>query len=96
MRKIIEPQLEITQVPIHDIKINLQFRDEIPKILIGLQALFCDTDSRSKIFKILEKLIPSKVNHKNGRKGMNLWTILVLRMIRLGCNWNYDKVILPY
>ena len=93
MRKIIEPQLEITQVPIHDIKINLQSRDEIPKILIGLQALFCDTDSRSKIFKILEKLIPSKVNPKNGREGMNLWKILVLGMIRLGCNWDYDKLL---
>ena len=93
MRKIIEHQLEITQVPIPDIKINLQSRDEIPKILIGLQALFCDIESRTKIFKILEKLIPSKVNPKNGREGMHLWTILVLGMIRLGCNWDYDKLL---
>jgi len=88
-----EQQLEITQISIPDIKINLQSRDEIPKILIGLQALFCDNESRIKIFKILEKLIPSNVDSKNGRKGMHLWKILVLGMIRLGCDWDYDKLL---
>ncbi len=50
MRKIIKPQLEITQVPIHDIKINLQFRDEdeIPKILIlDYQVFYGITDSKA-------------------------------------------------
>ena len=93
MRKIIESQLEFDHVSIPDIKINLKSRDEIPKILIGLQALFCDHDSKTKIFKILEKLIPSNVNSKNGRKGMDLWKILVLGMIRLGCDWDYDKLL---
>ena len=45
MRKIIEFQLQFDHISIPDIKINLQFRDEIPKILIGLQALFCDRES---------------------------------------------------
>jgi len=93
MRKIIEPQLELGQVPISEIKINLKSRDEIPKILIGLQALFCDHESRIKIFKLLEKLTPGNVNPKNGRKGMHLWRILVLGMIRLGCDWDYDKLL---
>ncbi|MBU0463526.1 MAG: ISNCY family transposase [Proteobacteria bacterium] len=93
MRKIIEPQLEFGQVPISEIKISLKSRDEIPKILIGLQALFCNHESRIKIFQLLEKLLPPNVNRKNGRKGMHLWRILVLGMIRLGCDWDYDKLL---
>jgi len=93
MRKVIESQLEFGQIAIPEIKINLDSRDEIPKILIGLQALFCDNQSRAEIFKLLEKLIPSNVNRKNGRKGMHLWKILVLGMIRLGCDWDYDKLL---
>jgi len=51
MRKIIEFQLQFDQISIPDIKINLQSRDEIPKILIGLQALFCDRESRQAVTK---------------------------------------------
>jgi|SaaInlStandDraft_3_1057020.scaffolds.fasta_scaffold268929_1 hypothetical protein len=36
-----------------------------------------------KIFDPLENLIPPNINLKNGRKGMHLWKILVLEMIRL-------------
>jgi len=93
MRKILEPQLEFGQVPISEIKISLNSRDEIPKILIGLQALFCNHESRTKIFQLLEKLLPPNINRKNGREGMHLWKILVLGMIRLGCNWDYDKLL---
>ena len=38
MRKIIEFQLQFDHISIPDIKINLQYRDEIPKIFIGLQV----------------------------------------------------------
>jgi hypothetical protein len=93
MRKIIELQLELGQTPISEIKINLKSRDELPKILIGLQALFCDQESRTKIFALLKDLIPPNINSKNGREGMHLWRILVLGMTRLGCNWNYDKLL---
>ena len=93
MRKIIEPQLELGQTPISEIKINLKSRDELPKILIGLQALFCDHESRTKVFDLLEKLIPPNINPKNGREGIHLWKILVLGMTRLGCNWDYDKLL---
>ena len=84
MRKIIEPQLELGQTPISEIIINLKSRDEFPKILIGLQALFCDDESRTKIFDLLEKLIPPNIDPKNGREGMHLWRILVLGTAILG------------
>ena len=93
MRKIFKPQLEFGQIPIPDIKLDCQSRDEIPKILIGLQTIYCDKEIRSKVFEILIKLIPEDVNPKNGREGMVLWKILVLGVIRLGCDWDYDKLM---
>ena len=93
MRKIMNQQFRIGEVPISEIEINLKSRDEIPKILIGLQTLYCDHESCTKIFEILKQLIPHNVNSKNGRKGMNLWRIFVLGMIRLGCDWDYDKLL---
>ncbi len=93
MRKTMELQMEFGQVPISEIEIDLRSRDEISKILIGLQALYCDLDTRDKVFTILLKLVPSNVDPENGRKGMHLWKILVLGMIRLGCNWDYDMLL---
>jgi len=90
MRKIMES--ELGQLPISEIKIDLKARDEIPKILLGLQALYCDEKARKKIFKILEEAMPKNINPKTGRKGMDLWKILVLGCIRLGCSWDYDKL----
>jgi len=93
MRKIIDTQLQFGQESISEIEFDLNSRDEIPKILIGLQALYCNEESQEKIFEALINIIPENVNSKNGRKGMDLWRILVLGMIRLGCDWDYDKLL---
>ena len=37
-------------------------------------------------------MVPDDVSLDKGRRGMNLWTILVLGVIRLVCNWDYDKL----
>ena len=36
--------------------------------------------------------MPRNVSKKKGRKGMDLWRVLVLAIVRLGCNWDYDKL----
>ena len=90
MRKVIEPQMEIGEIAIADIPIDLQSRDEIPKVLIGLKELYYDRSLRMKVFEALKDLVPEEVNPDKGRRGMNLWTILVLGVLRLVCNWDYD------
>ncbi|MDM8556814.1 hypothetical protein QUF75_18970 [Desulfococcaceae bacterium HSG7] len=90
MCKVIEPQMEIGEISIADIKIDLRSRDEIPKVLIGLQELYCDRSLRKKVFEALKDMVPEKVNPDKGRRGMNLWTILVLGVLRLICNRDYD------
>ncbi len=92
MRKVIESQMTIGEVSIADIEFDLRSRDEIPKVLIGLQAIYCNRPVREKVFKTLKDLIPETVNQNKGRRGMNLWTILVLGVIRLVCNWDFDKL----
>ena len=92
MRKVIEPQMTIGEISIADIEFDLRSRDEIPKLLIGLQAIYCDPPARKKVFEALKDLVPDKVNQNIGRRGMNLWTILVLGVLRLNCNWNFDKL----
>jgi len=92
MRKVMEMQMKIGVTDISGIEMDLKSRDEIPKVLIGLQHIYCDRELREEVFGIPEKLTPEGVDPGNGRKGMDLWNILVLGMIRLSCNFDYDKV----
>jgi len=92
MRKVIENQLKIGQVNIENIQIDLDCRDEIPQLLLGLQTIYANRKLRDSIFEILRNIIPESVDVKNGRPGMNLWNILVLGTLRLNCNWDYDKL----
>lgn len=80
------------QTPIEAIKLDLRSRDEIPKLLLGLQHIYCNNELRQAVFDILETLTPEGINSKNGRPGMDLWKILVMGTIRLNCNWDYDKL----
>ncbi len=92
MRKIIEPQMQFGQVDISEITFDLRSRDEIPKLLMGLQYIYCTPDIREQVFKILEEMVPRGTDSNNGRPGMLLWKIFVLGTIRLNCNWDYDKL----
>ena len=93
MRKNIEEQMEIGAVAIADIEIDTSSRDEIPKLLFGLQNIFINEEVREQVFNALKGIIPEGVNPDIGRPGMNLWTILVLGTLRLCCNWDYDKLM---
>jgi len=91
MRKVIDLQMEFWKKDIADIQFDLQSRDEIPKLMIGLQFIYSTPLLRKKVFNILKRIVPKK-SQENGRPGMDLWKILVLGNLRLNCNWDYDKV----
>jgi len=92
MRKIIEPQMRLGAVPIPKIVIDLKSRDEIPQLLLGLQHIYRTPETRKAVFKILEDIVPDGTSAARGRRGMDLWQILVLGTLRLNCNWDYDKL----
>ena len=83
MRKVMENQLKLGQVDISKIYIDLQCRDEIPQVLLGLQAIYSNKTTREQVFSILNEVIPRNLDANNGRPGMDLWNILVLGAIRL-------------
>lgn len=92
MRKVIDMQLKFWEVDISKIKFDLHSRDEIPKLLIGLQHIYCNRQIREDVFTILKKIVPVGTSRHTGRPGMDMWKILVLGTLRLNCNWDYDKV----
>jgi len=91
MRKVINLQMEFWKKDIANIEFDLQSRDEIPKLLMGLQHIYRTVPIRKKVFEVLKQIVPKK-SQETGRPGMDLWKILVLGTLRLNCNWDYDKV----
>ena len=91
MRKPIDNQMKLGEVDIAGIKFDLKSRDEIPKLLMGLQAIYCNLEIREKVFAVVEEALPES-SKNTGRPGMELWKILVLGTLRLNCNWDFDKV----
>jgi hypothetical protein len=93
MRKVIDVQMKFGEIDISKIEFDLKSRDEIPKLLMGLQHIYCNPKVRGQVFTALLDLIPEGTDPNNGRTGMDLWKILVLGTLRLCCNWDYDKLM---
>ncbi len=91
MRKIIDLQMEFWKKDIADIQFDLQSRDEIPKLLIGLQHIYTTRKIREEVFKILTRIVPRE-SRESGRPGMDLWKILVLGTLRANGNFDHDEV----
>lgn len=92
MRHVVNPQTLLGQVDIAEITFDEKSRDEIPKLLRGLQYIYCTPEVREQVFAVLKEMVPKGVDMKNGRPGMELWKILVMGTLRLNCNWDYDKL----
>lgn len=92
MRIVKEIQTKLGEVDIAEIEFDLRSRDEIPKLLMGLQYIYCNKEYRNRVFDILKEMLPKKISANKGRPGMTYWKILVLGTLRLNCNWDYDKV----
>ena len=86
MRAVQDPQMQLGQVNIAEIKFDPKSRDDTPKVLIGLQYIYTNLEVRKEVFALLEENLLKKVNKKNGRPGMELWKILVLGVLRLNLN----------
>jgi hypothetical protein len=92
MREVRNAQMKIGEIDVSQIKFDLRSRDDIPKVLRGLQHLYMNEPLREKVFALLENEIAPKVNKQNGRPGMTLWRILVFGVLRLDLNIDYDRL----
>ncbi len=92
MRKRFESQLKLGQRPIEKLEFPLHSRDELPPILAGLQWIYMSPEVNEEIFSILEEKMLKGKKKETGRPGMDLWHVLVLGVVRLGLNCNYDRL----
>ena len=96
MRQVIDPQLQFGEQDIGAIELDPKSRDDIPQLLRGLQHIYTTPDLRARVFAILEEVIPvgrhGKADAFTGRPGMEQWKILVLGVLRLGLNADYDRL----
>lgn len=86
MRVVQSQQMTIGEVDVSKITFDPKSRDDIPKLLRGLQHLYMQTDLRAAVFDLLNQRISPSVDKTNGRPGMTLWSILVCGVIRLDLN----------
>lgn len=91
MRQRFEQQINLRTVAIADVTFSLKSRDELPPVLKALQYIFVTPELNEKVFVLLEKKICSG-KKKTGRKGMDLWHILVLAVVRHACGTNWDAL----
>ena len=92
MRNTFKRQFEFGTTPIESIQFDIHSRDDIPKILRGLQSIYVNDNIRDQVFSILETNIKKDVSFSKGRPGMDLWVLLVLGVLRLGMNCDYDRL----
>ncbi len=91
MRKRFEVQLALGKTPIERVAIPLRSRDELPPVLAGLQWIFVTPEINGQIFELLEKKVVG-VKKATGRPGLDLWHILVLGIVRLALDCDYDRL----
>ena len=86
------PEERLDCLPITEVKLNLNCRDEIIPILRALQHLYGDAQLRRELLGLVGKDVNKTSSRKHGRRGLNYWEIAVLAAVRLGCNLDYDKL----
>jgi hypothetical protein len=98
MRNVFNPQMSLDGVDIGAIYLDPKSRDDIPQILRGLQHIYTEPALRARVFAILSEVLPNRVSGEGkadantGRPGMEQWRILVLGVLRLGLNADFDRI----
>lgn len=91
MRHHFQHQPDLHILPIEKIRLPLRSRDELPPILAGLQWIWMHPTLKTEIFALLEtRILAGK--KATGRTGMDLWQILVLGVVRLGLDADWDRM----
>jgi len=92
MRRAYSSQLRLDCQPIEQLKLNLNCRDEIIPILEALKHVFGQSELRDQLVQLVARDINESTRDDVGREGFDYWQIMVLAVVRLGCNLDYDKL----
>jgi transposase, IS5 family len=86
------PEQRLDTLPISEVQLNLDCRDELIPILRALQHLYADDQLRHELLDLVGNDVNEGTSRRFGRRGLNYWEIIVLAAARLGCNLDYDKL----
>lgn len=92
MRERFKQQLCLGVIPISEVKINMNSRHQLPPLLKALQYIFITPELNKEVFDLLAAEIMTG-KQKTGCYGMPLWEILVLALVRLNLNTDYDSLV---
>ena len=92
VRKHYQQQYRFDNSPIANVSLNLECRDEIVPILFGLQYIYNDAKLRRKAVQLIAADLNENSRRDIGRPGMDDWHVVVLAAVRLGCDFDYDKL----
>ena len=92
MRIAFDPQRRFDCPPVLEVRLNTSCRDEIIPILKGLQHIYSQTELRDELLDAVAQDVNGTSSADLGRPGMTYWSILVLGAVRLGCNFDYDRL----
>ena len=92
MRKAFSDQRRLDCQAISQVPLNLNCRDEIIPVLAGLQYIYSQPQLRDSILQLVAQDVNEFSRNDRGREGLDYWHILVLAAVRLGCNFDYDKL----
>ena len=92
MRKAFSKQQRLDCRGVLSVELNLNCRDEIVPILRALQHIYQDAKLRKQILDLIAQDVNQDASPDLGRQGMDYWQLLVLAAVRLGCNFDFDKL----
>lgn len=92
MRQHYDKQRRFDCTPIGELELNYECRDEVVPILAGLQYVYSCGELRRKMVQLVAEDINEESRRDVGRPGLDDWQIVVLAAVRLGCNYDYDKL----
>ena len=86
------PEERLDRLPIAQVHLNLNCRDEIIPILRALQHVYANIALRDELLQLVGQDVNQRTSPQRGRRGLNYWEITVLAAARLGCNLDYDRL----
>ncbi len=92
MRKHYDRQGRFDCTPIGELLLNYDCRDEVIPVLAGLQHVYTCGSLRNKVVDLVAHDINVDSRRDVGRPGFDDWQIVVLAAVRLGCDYDYDKL----
>ena len=92
MRQHYDRQHRFDRTPIDDLVLNFECRDEVIPVLAGLQRIYTCGELRTKLVRLVAEDINADSRRDVGRQGLDDWHVVVFAAVRLGCNFDYDKL----